>query len=152
MKEVLVQLSTAFIGVFGFSLIFQVRRKLLFWTSLGGMLSWGVCLLVSHFTDSIFIPYMLASITAALYAETMARLQKAPATTYLILALIPSIPGGALFYTMSNVVQKLWPQAIADGKRTIQYALAIAVGISIVWAVDRMVQKIKAYHKDKKAN
>lgn len=144
MKEIIIQLLAAFIGVFGFSLIFQVRRKLLFWTSLGGMLSWGVCLLVSHFTMSIFIPYMLASITAALYSEVMARMQKAPATTFLILALIPSIPGGALFYTMSNVVQKRWPEAIADGKRTLQYALAIAVGISIVWAVDQIVRRIKA--------
>lgn len=144
MTEMLIQLAAAFFGTLGFALIFQVRRKLLFWTALGGMISWAVYLVLDYALHTIFVPYMCAAVAAALYAEIMARIQKVPATTYLILALIPSIPGGALYYTMSNVVMKKWPEALADGKRTLQYALAIAVGISIVWALTQIIWRIRA--------
>lgn len=148
MTDMIIQLLAAFFGTLGFALIFQVRRKLLFWTALGGMLSWAVYLVLDYILHTIFLPYMCAAVAAAVYAQIMARIQKVPATIYLILALIPSIPGGALYYTMSNVVMKNWPQAVSDGKRTLQYALAIAIGISIVWAVTQIVERVrKSLHR-----
>lgn len=148
MTDMIIQLLAAFFGTLGFALIFQVRRKLLFWTALGGMLSWAVYLVLDYILHTIFLPYMCAAVAAAVYAQIMARIQKVPATIYLILALIPSIPGGALYYTMSNMVMKNWPQAVSDGKRTLQYALAIAIGISIVWAVTQIVERVrKSLHR-----
>ena len=148
MTDMITQLLAAFFGTLGFALIFQVRRKLLFWTALGGMLSWAVYLVLDYILHTIFLPYMCAAVAAAVYAQIMARIQKVPATIYLILALIPSIPGGALYYTMSNLVMKNWPQAVSDGKRTLQYALAIAIGISIVWAVTQIVERVrKSLHR-----
>ncbi|MDD6062842.1 MAG: threonine/serine exporter family protein [Oscillospiraceae bacterium] len=148
MTDMIIQLLAAFFGTLGFALIFQVRRKLLFWTALGGMLSWAVYLVLDYILHTIFLPYMCAAVAAAVYAQIMARIQKVPATIYLILALIPSIPGGALYYTMSNLVMKNWPQAVSDGKRTLQYALAIAIGISIVWAVTQIVERVrKSLHR-----
>lgn len=148
MTDMIIQLLAAFFGTLGFALIFQVRRKLLFWTALGGMLSWAVYLVLDYILHTIFLPYMCAAVAAAVYAQIMARIQKVPATIYLILALIPSIPGGALYYTMSNLVMKNWPQALSDGKRTLQYALAIAIGISIVWAVTQIVERVrKSLHR-----
>lgn len=143
LTEMWIQLVAAFFGTLGFALIFQVRRKLLFWTALGGMISWAVYLILDSVMHTIFVPYMCAAVAAAVYAQILARIQKVPATIYLILALIPSIPGGALYYTMSNVVMKNWPEALSDGKRTLQYALAIAVGISIVWAVTQIVERVR---------
>ena len=148
MTDMIIQLLAAFFGTLGFALIFQVRRKLLFWTALGGMLSWAVYLVLDYILHTIFLPYMCAAVAAAVYAQIMARIQKVPATIYLILALIPSIPGGALYYTMSNLVMKNWPQAVSDGKRTLQYALAIAIGISIVCAVTQIVERVrKSLHR-----
>ena len=148
MTDMIIQLLAAFFGTLGFALIFQVRRRLLFWTALGGMLSWAVYLVLDYILHTIFLPYMCAAVAAAVYAQIMARIQKVPATIYLILALIPSIPGGALYYTMSNLVMKNWPQAVSDGKRTLQYALAIAIGISIVWAVTQIVERVrKSLHR-----
>lgn len=143
MKDMIIQLLAAFFGTLGFSLIFQVRRKLLFWTSLGGLISWAVYLSLNFAMHTIFLPYMLASVTAALYAELMARVLKVPSTIFLILALIPSIPGGALYNTMSMVVQKQWAEASDFGKLTLQYALAIAVGVSIVWAIDQIRRRVR---------
>lgn len=143
MMQMIIQLIAAFFGTLGFALVFQVRRKLLFWTALGGMIAWAVYLILDHILHTIFLPYMVAAMAAAVYAQILARIQKVPATIYLILALIPSIPGGSLFYTMSNVVMKNWSEALAYGKRTLQFALAIAVGISIVWATTQIIHRVK---------
>ena len=42
-----VQLASAFAGSLGFALLFHVRREKLLLASLGGLLAWGVYLLIS---------------------------------------------------------------------------------------------------------
>lgn len=133
----------AFTGTLGFSLLFQVRKKYLIITSFGGMVTWGVYLILKQFIGGIFLPYMLAAVFAALYSEVMARILKVPVTTFLMLALIPAIPGGALYYTMSNLVQSNMEKAQSYGYLTIQYVLAIAIGTSIVWAAKAILFRMK---------
>ena len=48
---IIMQLATAFLGSLGFALLFQVRRKRLLLASLGGLLAWGVYLLMGMATD-----------------------------------------------------------------------------------------------------
>lgn len=143
MDNMAVQLGSAFIGTLGFSLIFKVPKNLLFGTSFGGMISWFIYLILEYVMGGLFLPYMLASIATALYSEVLARIRKVPATVFLIPALIPSIPGGTLYYTMSNVVQKDWIGVQRYGFLTIQYGLAIAIGISSVQAVEMIGTLLK---------
>ena len=72
---------------------------------------------------------------AMLYAEVLARLRKTPSTVYLIPAIITLIPGGALYYTMQNLV--IWDaeRFIHYGLYTVQTVLGIAVGIIAVAAI-----------------
>ena len=44
MKQILIQLVTAFIGSLGFGLLFGLRMKHVFWAALGGMIAWGIYL------------------------------------------------------------------------------------------------------------
>lgn len=147
MNYYVIQIIFAFLGTLGFSLLFQVPKKLLFWTSFGGIVSWSVYLSLQYLFGGLFLPYMLLAVAAAIYAEIMARIMKVPMTTFLILALIPAIPGGSLYYTMCSVVSKDWVNAQMNGYNTLQYALAIAVGISIIWAIGGIAARIK---KEKK--
>ena len=45
-----------------------------------------------------------ATIMASLYSEIMARIRKYPAISYLIISLVPLIPGSGLYYTMTYAV------------------------------------------------
>ena len=136
MKETIVQLVTAFLGSLGFSLLFGMRRRHLLLASLGGMLAWGVYLLADHarWIEGDFIPYLLASAFAVLYAELMARLRKCPTTLFVIPAILPLVPGGSLYYAMSCAVRGELGAARGYGMLTLKYTLAIAAGISIVMA------------------
>ena len=142
MSTIVLQLITAFLGSLGFSLLFHLRKQLLLPASIGGLLCWGIYLIGTHYYEGVFVPCLLASASAALYAEILARIKKAPATVFLVPAVVPAIPGSTLYYAMSNAVQGEWDIARSYGYLTIQYALAIAGGISLVWAMSVMLQNV----------
>lgn len=134
MIEVLISLLTAFIGCIGFGLIFDVAKRHIAAASIGGALTFVIYLVGKHFGLETFFASILASAFATCYAEVMARIKKTPAITYLILALIPLIPGSPLYYTMSNMVQKNTELARYYGKETVSFAMGLAAGMSLIIA------------------
>ena len=142
MKLQLIQLITSFFGSLGFAIIFNLRKKHLVFASLGGVFCWGAYLLMDMLYQGVFIPTLVASAVAALYAEVFARILKAPATVIFVSAIIPLIPGSSLFYTMSSIVSGEIELFKKYGIETILFVLGITSGISIVWSAWYMFQKV----------
>ena len=142
---------TAGLGALGFSLIFNVRRELLPAAAFGGLLDWGVYMMAEWFLgNGVFLPSVVAAAFASIYAEAMARVEKTPATVFYIPALIPLIPGGSLYYTMSYAVLGQWDQVQSYGASTAYCALGIAVGMSLVLSVEFTFRKLTARNREKK--
>lgn len=141
MREIVTQLLAAFVGALGFALVFGMRRRYLFAASLGALLGWGVYLLADHFLASGFLPPLLAAAFAVTYSELMAKALKTPATLFVVPAIVPLVPGGSLYYTMSYAVHRDMENARLFGTRTLETALAIAAGISFVLAVRELRTK-----------
>lgn len=135
MREIVLQLIMAFIGSFGFSMIFRLRKNLWCIASMGGVFCWGAYLLAMYFTGHIFVSGLLASALAAFYADMLAVRKEAPTPLFLIPSVVPLIPGSTLYYTMSAAVQGNASDVSRYGSLTIQYALSIAAGICIVWTI-----------------
>ncbi|MFR5760910.1 MAG: threonine/serine exporter family protein [Oscillospiraceae bacterium] len=76
--------------------------------ALGGALCWGAYLLAGVWTQSVFVQSFSASAVTAVWSEILARVKKTPAQQYLIVGLIPLVPGATLYYAMSAVVQQDW--------------------------------------------
>ena len=134
MKEVILQLAMAFMGSLGFSMIFRLRRSLWMAGSLGGALCWGCYLLMFDVTQHIFASALWHLLLRQFYAEIFARKKMAP--TLLVCNTFqwsPLIPGSSLYYTMSAAVSGNTREISEYGSLTLQYALSIAAGISIVW-------------------
>lgn len=142
MEKMILQMIWAFLGALGYGLMFRLRLRHLFCAALGGFLTWGVYLVTDFLMEGIFFPSLIASAFAALFAEVMARIRKAPVTLFLIISVVPMIPGGSLYYTMSYAVQKQWQETRVYASQTIQYALGIALGMFLVWALYDMLRKI----------
>ena len=132
MREILIQLVTACLGSLGFSILFGLRRRYLFAASVGGLLVWGVYLVMESLLQTPFLSNLLASAFAVLYAEALARILKSPATLFVVPGIIPLAPGSSLYYTMSYVVQNDIAMANDYGHQLLTAALAIAAGISFV--------------------
>ncbi len=145
-----IQLLTAAIGSLGFAMIFRLRASFLPLAALGGVLNWGIYLILLELTDTVFFSCLFASAAAAVYAELLAKRMHAPTTVFFVPAVIPSIPGSNLYYTMFGVVRADWGYAGKNAVLTAEYALAIAAGISIVFVVFAAVGRIRSYVKSKK--
>ncbi len=143
MKDAILQLIYAFIGSFGFSILFNIKLKRLLPASFGGMLAWGVFLITNHFMHNLFFAVFLASSFAAFYSEIAARIFKAPTTIFTIPALIALIPGRSLFYTMQNAVLSDWDKVLYYAFETVIFIGGITLGLCIVSALFKMFTKKK---------
>lgn len=143
MKDMLLQLTTAFLGSLGFALLFQVRGKKLLLGSLGGLLAWGVYLWMGCFTGQDVVRYFAASVVLTVYGETLARVVKCPATLLIVTASIPLIPGGSLYRTMEYFMRNDLDAFSRQGLTTVLLAVAIAVGMLFPTAVFQLLRRIR---------
>ncbi len=79
----------------------------------------------------------------ALYAEILARSCRSTSTSFFVTSVIPLIPGSTLYYCMRSVVEGNLHQAWNYGRDTFLYALGIAAGMSIAWAICDFLRKIR---------
>jgi len=135
MTSPVLQVLMGWAGSFGFSLLFNVRGWKLIFASLGGALSWSLYLLVEPYFPSEMLRYFLSAAFVAVYAEILARVLKAPATTFLIPSIIPHIPGGALYHTMRYALNREWGACLSQAVYTLSLALGLALGIIAVLSV-----------------
>lgn len=120
------------IGTLGFCLFFRIRQDKLLYGCIGGLLTSLFYCICREYGMSPLMANMIPSVIGTLYAEIIARVVKAPATVFLIPAVIPLTPGGNLYYTMSAIVEGDMYQAQQQGELTLLVALGIAVGIVFV--------------------
>ena len=135
------QLFFALISTAAFCLLWHLPLRHLPLASLGGAASWGIYLLLSAWLDNIFYIVLLVSIFSAAYAEITARRVRAPATLFLIPALIPLVPGSSLYYTMLALVQDNTAGVHSYGMLTVKWVIGIAAGISLVGVAHQIVHR-----------
>ena len=133
MENAITQLISGMLGSLGFSLIFNVDKKHLISSALGGLVAWGVYLLCMRLPwMGVMMATVIASVCSQIYAEILARIYKAPTTVFVIPAVIPLIPGGSLYNTMYAAVMKDWTKFRYHGVQTLWGTLGIAIGLSFV--------------------
>ena len=128
----IIQTAAAFLGSIGFAVFLKMKGKQIVLAGNGGGVTWFVYLLMQNYIDGYFVPYLIASIFVGIYAEIMARVNKAPATIFLTAAAVPLIPGGSLYYTMLGIVEKDSAAFSENGIAALTIALAISLGFVIV--------------------
>jgi len=133
-----VQIMMAFLGSLGFSILFNIRGIKLIVAALGGLLSWAIYLLAGIILNNPITQSFIAAALITIYAEVCARVMKAPTTTFLTAAIIPLVPGSALFYTMSYAVNGLFAEFVDSGAYTLSLALALAAGIVVASSLCRI--------------
>ena len=133
--ELLLQLLAAFVGSFGFAVLDHIRGIKLLVAGLGGLLTWGLYLLLREAVPSLLVANLAASSFAAAYAEIMARILRAPATIFVAPAVITLVPGGALYYAMYSAIAGDAAGASAHGTEAWNVAVGVAIGIAVVTSV-----------------
>ena len=139
-------LLSSFIGTFGFSLLFRVRRDCLASSAIGGTLAYGVYWMCEAMGMGLFISNFLAAVIAAFYAEVFARVKKSPAVIFLITAIVPLVPGSFLYYTMSSLFTGQYDSFWFFLKQTLVIALGIASGMIVISILTRPIFRLLQKH------
>jgi len=132
MSQWLVMLITGTIGAIGFSIMFYMRPKWIWIAALGGFLSCGVYLLFANCLKSgEFLSNLVAALVTELFAQICARICHVPSTVFTLPSIVPLIPGGSLYKTMSAFVIKDYTSAATYGISTLSVTAAIAAGFAL---------------------
>lgn len=139
----IIQIISAFVGSIGFAIFFKMKGKQIPFAGLGGAVTWAVYLAVQTQFEGYFVPYLVASIFVALYAEVMARINRAPAWIFITSAAVPLIPGGSLYYTMAGLVNGDQELFMTSGRTALIIALAISLGFVLEAIIARYYRMFK---------
>jgi len=139
--QVVIRVLAAAVGTLGFGVLFNIRGKKHLVGALRGIFAWLLFELLGGVVANEPIRYFVVSAAASVYAEIFARVMKTPRTTFWIVNLIPLIPGGSLYYTMSSAVGNDFELFMQRGVYTLELAAALSLGIVTVAALSRLIKK-----------
>jgi len=144
-----IELLSALISSLGFAALFNLRGKKMLYAAVGGLFAWAVYMFVELFTDSPYICAFISSIALTLYSEIMARAQKSPVTVFLVIAVIPLVPGAGLYRTMNYFMHRQPDLAAAQSLYTLLFAASMSAGIALTTVlfqiILRAVRRSKIY-------
>lgn len=147
--DALIQVVTAFFGTLGFGITFNSRGKKLWLAALGGMLGWAMYLLLGLVLESEPMRYFIVSVVTSAYAEIMARVCKTPASTFCILALVPLIPGGGLYYSADFALSGDMTRFLQKALATLELTVALSLGIVLVAAFAKFFASVRRRRKNR---
>ncbi len=138
-----------FLACIAISINFNVKSFHILYTAIGGALTFLVFTTASGI-DNVAMQCFLASMTASIYSETLARIVKVPATTFLIVSIIPLVPGSDLYRTMEYCINREIMMFASSALNTLGIAGSIALGILLVSSLYRFTFGILFMRRKKK--
>lgn len=98
--EYVVPCLCSFLACVGFTFIFNIHGIGKVICGSGGALGWLIYILF----DKNLVGAFFAAAAIAVFSEMMARLIRCPATGYLLVSLLPLVPGGGIYFAMRYCV------------------------------------------------
>lgn len=138
-----VQLMAAALGTCGFCMIYNMRKKYMVVSTVGGFLCWATFLLMQYGGFSIFASTLMSALAVGIYGEIFAYLLKVPTTILFIPACLPLIPGKNLYYSAMALIASDWSAFQDNIVLLILYAVGIAIGLAVVVELEQIVKKLQ---------
>ena len=134
----LITCLVSFVSGTGFVIVFNIhgRGKLL--CALGGVVTWGAYCIAERFGCDSLLCFFIATCVASVFSEAMARVRRYPAISYLVVSLLPLIPGAGIYYTALYAIRGDMTLAAQYGINTLATAGVMAAGILVVSTAVRM--------------
>lgn len=138
-----VKLISSFVGTMGFAIFMHAPKRAWFPASaIGGVsyaLYWALlCLAVSE-PVAIFVAALLGSVLGQYCARRMQMI----ATIFVLLAMIPLVPGLGLYRCMHYLGQEMYSAGVDAGVRAMVDVVMIALGIAVGSFVFRLTLRKK---------
>ncbi len=130
----------SFLCVVGFSVLFNLPKRLIVAASLSGMIGWLIYYFFQIHETNFIVQAFVGSIAVGLVGEFLAIIKKHPATLFTIPGIIPFVPGYGIYYTMLHIVEEDFNLAMTTGAESLFIAISIACGIVLATSFIRIVR------------
>ena len=146
----LTQLIAALVTSVAFGIVFKINRRHLANAGICGLLTFAAYFGIEMITSSLFWAAFISSAVAALFAETHARLVKAPSIVMLMPGVVPIVPGGYLYRCVRDIVCGQNASAIANIGAAAEISLGMAGGVVTLTILYAMLKDYVVKRKNSK--
>lgn len=137
------QIILAFLGSAFPVILFNIDRKKIWWSGIGGAAGEAVAILVFRGTNSTVISSFAGAFAVGLYSEIMARIIRTPAFEFLIPGIFPLVPGVAGYNTLIYILEKDFSKALSKGFETIAIGGSMSFGIMLSSAIFKFFSRVR---------
>ena len=151
MEAIVIKIIAGTIATLGFAILFRLKPSHWPFAMIDGLFA---CICYFGFTELFggnFLPNLLATFAASVFADLFARLCKAPSTVFILPGCIALVPGGTLYYAMSNLLSENREMALEYFLITLTIGIAIGGGIIAASLLRVTIQAISRKLKRKNA-
>lgn len=135
MKEYAIQTFASLMGTMAFCVLFSVMPRHYLRCGLIGAAGWMVYLPVKEISGMPLLASFIATIVLTALSRFIAVKVKAPVTVFLVTGIFTLVPGAGIFYTAYYLFFGQPQMAAFHGFATFKTAIAIALGIGVVYSV-----------------
>ena len=151
MEAIVIKIIAGTIATLGFAILFRLKPSHWPFAMIDGLFA---CICYFGFTELFggnFLPNLLAAFAASVFADLFARLCKAPSTVFILPGCIALVPGGTLYYAMSNLLSENREVAVEYFLTTLTVGIGIGGGIIAASLLRVTIQAISRKLKRKNA-
>ena len=146
--ESLIKLVSSFVGTLGFAIFMHApKRAWLPASTIGGvayLLYWALLQLNLYEPAAIFLGALLGSVLGQYCARRMRMI----ASIFVLLAMIPLVPGLGLYRCMHFLAQEMYSAGVDAGVRAMVDVVMIALGLAVGSFMFRMAVRTKPVKED----
>lgn len=135
------QFIFAFCATAGFTLIFNIPHRHIFFAAFSGGCGWTAFQYIQHSGQTAVIACFIAACLVAALGEAFSRIFKEASIIYIIPGILPLVPGAGMYKTMLSLLQENLSQTADVGMETLMLTGSIAVGILMVSSFVRALAK-----------
>ena len=144
-SKLILPCACAFVASIAFGFQFNIKKKHMLSAALGGILSQLVCTTLEINGASEIFSCFISSVAISIYSEMLAKRFHVPVNMYLVVSVIPLVPGSKIYNSMITLIDGNIDGFISQTAETFQIAGAIAMGIFAISSVTVLFKK--AYEK-----
>ncbi|MBQ5311348.1 MAG: threonine/serine exporter family protein, partial [Oscillospiraceae bacterium] len=152
LKDIVRPCAIIFVACIAFGMQFNIVRRHLLAAAVSAVVSELVYSLLTGFGLSTIKSIFFAAAAVALYSEILAKALRSPVNMYLVVGIIPLVPGSTIYQTMLQLVVGNNDSFLGLLLVTFESAGAIAMGIFMISSAVRLLKDFKAENGPKILN
>ncbi len=139
--ELLMHFIYGFFATFGFALIFQTPKRAVIISSIIGGIGWIINKYLGILENTV-VSTIVAALTIGILSAISSIVIKCPNLVIYLPAIIPLVPGGGMYYSMSYLINLDYGNFTTKVLETLVIAMTMATGIFLGTTFIGIVRKI----------